>query len=100
MIFVPLYEGEKGTSFDRYYPSMIVFEMEMRNDDASIRFGNTVLSIIDMYHRSATPAEHFHRIGTKFPIRRRNPPDRTKHKASSAGRILHEQEDLSSNITA
>ena len=42
MIFVPLYEGEKGTSFDRYYPSMIVFEMEMRNDDASIRFGNTV----------------------------------------------------------
>ena len=40
MIFVPLYEGEKGTSFDRYYPSMIVFEMEMRNDDASMRFGN------------------------------------------------------------
>lgn len=44
MIFVPLYEGEKGTSFDRYYPSMIVFEMEMRNDDASMRFGNTAFS--------------------------------------------------------
>ena len=45
MTFVPFYEGEKGTSFDSYYPSMIIFEMEMLNDDANMRFGNTVFSL-------------------------------------------------------